>query len=198
MHEQIKELVTILLSLIGTILAIYALILSRKTSKRTSKIESSNILSNIHEKISESRRIMQDIYRQWTESTNYKIKPEELLLSENEKHKISFMDYYNTSFHRQPVATTERNLSNQIHKYLHELHYLFVRYLNNEFSEKEIMNKFQVALTMDSALLQLYLHAHWLEHNQFDLELKERFWFHVLEFIVLAEKWKNNNKNNNT
>jgi len=89
------------------------------------------------------------------------------------------------------MDSKERLMSNQVHKYLHELHYLWLRYLNKEFSLEEVMKKFIVSINMDKDLLCLYLEAHWTEHNEMEKKINKRFWNKVPEFIKMANKWNN-------
>ncbi len=185
---ETKDILSFSISIISTIIAIYALIVSHRASKKAAKIESSNILSEIHDKIRNGRQAMRDIFDIWLKEKNKRISPDELLLEENNNEKEDFIKYYNKNFHRSPSGKLAKNQSDEIHQYLHQVHHLWERYENKEFAKEAIMTKFKVAIKMDKTLLQLFLEAHWREHKVHEKPLRNRFWSNVPKFIEEVDK----------
>lgn len=190
MESLTKDIIAISISAISLFIAIYALFSSRKTAKKTSKIEASNILAEIHEKINEGRRVMQDIYRHWEKKVNSSISTSELLLSQNVMERNDLINFYNSNYHTMQSGTPERNKSNQIHCYLHEIHHLWVRHEDKEFTLEEIFKRFYVAISMDKDLLKIFIEAHWQEHGELEKNIDNRFWNNVPKFIEASEKWE--------
>lgn len=182
-----KDIISLSISFAGFIVSIFAFVNSRRASIRSVKVEASNRLSQTQEKIRTGRKVMNDIFTLWANTEGKYRKPDFLLAAGNEQEKNEFLDFYNKKYHSKPNGTEERKLSDEIHTYLHELHHLWSRHLDKEFSEENIMERFSPAINMDSHLITLYLEAHWKEHNELNKEINARFWKYV---PVIVEKAK--------
>jgi hypothetical protein len=173
--------------LVAVIISIAAIILSTNATLKTTKLDISTKLSAIKDKIRPARIIMQDIFHKWRESySKNKISTEEI---QDFADKNSFFDFYNGRYHNQPSDDSRRLMTNEIFTYLDELHHLWDRYLNKEFTEKQILTWFGSSLKMDANLLLLFLEAHWKEHNQLTLEQGKRFWKNVPIIVAKAKDW---------
>jgi hypothetical protein len=130
------------------------------------------------------RRAMQTIWSSWAKSDQKvsALTPEELQC---------FQDYYNSHFHNASDSE-DRELSNHIHNYLHELHHVWDRMKNGEFTRDDVMRKFGDGILMDKQLIDIYLNAHWRDHGELEKELRDRFWNNVPDVLLAVESWRAN------
>lgn len=184
------ELSSIIISLIGLTVSIVAFIYAKKATDKASSMETSDRLMRIHEDIKTGRKVMRDIYDSWLEYSKLKLTPESLLGSENSKAKYSAINYYNMNYHDLPGNSKNRMLSDSIHTYFRHLNHLWTRVERKEFKKSEVAERFQKDITMDEALLKIYLEAHWIAHGEFKNTEDKRFWSNVPKLIDAIKTWE--------
>jgi len=185
-----KYLITNWIDISALIVSIIAFIISTRASIKSSRIELSTKLSEILEKIGRSKTIMRDIFSEWCTINAKQITIQDLRNPVNQDEKESFIDFNNSNYHNQPTDKKERLMSNEVRIYLNQLHHLWDRCLNKEFSETDVKNWFSVSINMDADFLLTYLEAHWKEHNEFSKEESARFWYNVPVIIKKAKSWE--------
>lgn len=173
-----------IISVVGLIVALASLFWSWKNSHTTSKLNRSDTLFKLHEKVRPGRRAMSEIYDLWNKG-----KKGAMELSEEERQE--FMEFYNEGFHRKPSETPERKKSDAIHVYLHQLHHIWRRLTEKEFTKEEVLNVFGVSIDMDSHLINLFSDAHWKEHQE------KIFWQNIPEIVKAANEWEKSENSEN-
>jgi hypothetical protein len=169
-------------SILALAVSVAALWLSYRTAAVTTKLNRSNTLSELYDKMRPGRRAMLTIWSRWA-TPDQKVSA----LTPNDRER--FQDYYNSQFHNASDSE-DRELSNGIHAYLHELHHVWDRINNGEFTRDDVMRKFGDGIFMDKQLIDVYLDAHWRDHGELEKAPRDRFWHNVPDIVNAVESWK--------
>ena len=175
-----KWLADNLVAILAFFSLLFALWQSHRAAKLSRNLDRSTTLSEIYERIRPGRLAMQAIWDRWEEHKKN-------LASAADCEK--FATYYNAGFHNAVVFSKERDLSNQIHLFMHELHLLADRIVRDEFDSEQVLQHFGHAIAMDRQLIMMFLNAHWEDHGELEKPLKARFYRNVPGLIEDAVKW---------
>ena len=165
-----------IISIVGLVAAFISLYWSWRNSNITNKLTRSDTLFKIHESNRPGRQAMLDIFRAWNieHKDVYKL---------TDLEKDDFMNFYNKNYRTQSSETVERRKSQSVHLYLHNLHHLWRRLEEGEFSKEEIFNIFGSAIEIDSKLIDLFFKAHRTAHPD------KIFWEKIPSLLNESEKW---------
>jgi hypothetical protein len=165
-----------IIALAGLVVAFLSLAWTWKNSRMVNKIKRTNALFELHEKNKSGRRAMSEVYKSWNED-------KKAVKDLTESERKEFIDYYNKGFHQKDEGTIERKKSDSIHTCLHNLHHIWRRMKEKEFTKEEILNIFGSAVDIDCDHILLFLDAHW------DNENRKTFWQNVPSFVEESKAW---------
>lgn len=169
-------------SILALALSVAALWHSYRTAALTTKLDRSNTLSEMYDKMRPGRQAMRTIWSSWA-------KPDQKVSALTPNDRERFQDYYNSGFHNASDSE-HRELRNHIHAYLHELHHVWDRINNGEFTRDDVMRKFGDGIFMNKQLIDVYLDAHWRDHGELEKAPRNRFWSNVPDIVDVVESWK--------
>lgn len=183
--SAIAAVCSVLVAFISTLIAYRAASTAAKIAEESNKLILNIEFNRIFEAISPGRQAMETISQEWIEQGGKKV---------NEFKKIDesiFIDFYNKNYHKEKYGKPNKDLSINIHKYLHYLNQLWY-YLNmNDRTLNDVMMLFNEAILMDEKYINIYMRAHRDAHPG------KFFWDKIQTVLKEARNWNPDQKKGN-